>query len=144
MVKKIRIRDLARNCWLEETETSLHCFTNYHLNFDGSVVAVEGAISEPGQVSYAKLDWLSFGPTKVTKAAERFVVQQFTGVQDADKKDIYEGDIVFVGGRNREIVWRGAGFYCTWSEYALDTCWFVGDRPRVIGNKFDNPELCVK
>jgi uncharacterized phage protein (TIGR01671 family) len=66
---------------------------------------------------------------------------QYTGLKDSKGKQIFEGDIVNVNDRNRLIEWRGAGFYCTWSDYALDSCWFCGGGPVVVGNVFENPEL---
>lgn len=73
-----------------------------------------------------------------------YVIQQFTGIKDVNKREIYEGDIVNVNGGNHIIEWRGAGFAATWSDYNLDTCWFVGGGPVVIGNIFENPELAEK
>jgi uncharacterized phage protein (TIGR01671 family) len=70
-------------------------------------------------------------------------LQQYTGVNDSVGKEIYEGDIVHVDNQNRKVVWRGHGFYLTWSEYGLDTCWFVGGAPVVVGNEFENPELLI-
>lgn len=75
---------------------------------------------------------------------KRFVLQQFTGVKDRNGKDIFEGDIVNVNGGNHIIEWRGAGFAATWSDYNLDTCWFVGGGPVVVGNIFENPELAER
>jgi uncharacterized phage protein (TIGR01671 family) len=69
------------------------------------------------------------------------VFQQFTGLKDRQGKEIYEGDIVNTNGGNHIIEWRGAGFACTWSDYALDSCWFLGGGPVVVGNIFENAEL---
>lgn len=73
-----------------------------------------------------------------------FVHQQWTGLKDRNGKKIFEGDIVNVNGGNHIIEWRGAGFACTWSDYNLDTCWFVGGGPVVVGNIFENLELAEK
>lgn len=70
-----------------------------------------------------------------------FAVSQNTGIEDIDGKPIFEGDIVRVNDGNRVVEWRGSGFYCSWSEYGLDTVWFGGGAPKVIGNIFENPEL---
>jgi uncharacterized phage protein (TIGR01671 family) len=72
------------------------------------------------------------------------VALQFTGLKDSGGKEIFEGDIVNVNGSNHIIEWRGAGFAATWSDYNLDTCWFVGGAPVVVGNIFENPELAEK
>lgn len=72
------------------------------------------------------------------------ILMQFTGIKDSKGKEIYEGDIVNVNGNVHIIEWRGAGFAATWSDYNLDSCWFVGGAPVVIGNIFENPELAEK
>lgn len=71
-------------------------------------------------------------------------LMQFTGLKDNKGVEIYEGDIVNVNEGNHIIEWRGAGFAATWSDYNLDTCWFVGGGPVVIGNIFENPELAER
>lgn len=68
-------------------------------------------------------------------------LQQFTGLKDVDGREIYEGDIVYVNGRNRAIEWRNGGFYCTWSDYPLNSIWFMGGSPLIVGNIMENPEL---
>jgi hypothetical protein len=69
------------------------------------------------------------------------VFQEWTGLKDRKGKEIYEGDIVNTNGGNHVIEWRGAGFACTWSDYNLDSCWFMGGGPVVVGNIFENAEL---
>lgn len=80
----------------------------------------------------------------VVFSPDECILQQLTGIKDSKGVEIYEGDIVNVNGGNHIIEWRGAGFACTWSDYNLDTCWFVGGGPVVIGNIFENPELAEK
>ena len=78
------------------------------------------------------------------KDLNRIVALQFTGLKDSKGKEIFEGDIVNVNGGNHIIEWRGAGFAATWSDYNLDSKWFVGGAPVIVGNIFDNPELAEK
>lgn len=70
--------------------------------------------------------------------------QQFTGRKDSKGTQIYEGDIVNVSGGLHIIEWRGAGFAATWSDYNLDTCWFVGGGPIIVGNICENPDLAER
>lgn len=77
-------------------------------------------------------------------------VGQFTGMQDVNGKDIYEGDIVryrWTDDRyrrnprymTREVVWDA--FYGRWGLKDCLGCVFRPNRLEVLGNVFDNPEL---
>jgi uncharacterized phage protein (TIGR01671 family) len=86
---------------------------------------------------------------------DEYVVQQFTGEYDKNKKEIYEGDLFgsFKSDNNKkwepvefkdgqwQANFRGArvfSLYETFGDIA------TGDYPEVIGNIFQNPELLNK
>lgn len=63
--------------------------------------------------------------------------QQYTGLQDRDGKEIYEGDVVNVPYNhlgNRVAEWVGSEGRWSVARYNLSQC-------LVIGNIYENPEL---
>ena len=95
-----------------------------------------------------------------------YIVMQYTGLKDKNGKEIYEGDVVHLGGDGclstdgpgnwwaaagpagyssplQEVKWDGeiAGFF-PFANYDSDCGVFMyADRCEVLGNIYENPEL---
>lgn len=69
-----------------------------------------------------------------------YELMQFTGLTTKDGTDVYEGDIVDIHDAIYEVKFECGGFMA--GEMFLDDYWnLYGYMFKVIGNKFDNPEL---
>ncbi len=94
----------------------------------------------------------STAQTKVYHAS----VGQFTGMVDRNDREIYEGDIIAVGGKyHRAVVWDKTSWALVPCEYYRDSVmwesvmqhpdnnwWDITlSRIEVAGNVYDNPEL---
>ena len=76
-------------------------------------------------------------------------VGQYTGLQDKNAVEIYEGDIVYVTNEdeNAKIAWcqEACKFILEFdSDWISDFDSFYGKELEVIGNIYDNPELIEK
>lgn len=82
------------------------------------------------------------------------IIQQFTGLKDSQKKEIYEGDILrFHTGKpyqaEYEVIWQGGGFSLISAKrdgddfgvFTKNIEFVPSDNPVIIGNVFENPEL---
>lgn len=60
-------------------------------------------------------------------------VEQFTGLQDINRVDIYSGDVVYVAGYGNYV--------CEFPFYDLYNANGEGDIGRIVGNTMESPEL---
>ena len=85
-------------------------------------------------------------------SVENYIIQQYTGLTDKNKKEIYEGDILDFTARYKqtgpvEVIYYGASFGCVITDDGgLKEFWNLSHivqqhYPEIIGNIFENPEL---
>ena len=73
-------------------------------------------------------------------------IGQYTGVNDKNGKEIYEGDVVKFGNTLYEVIFdvhmfNLKDFYCSCLDYPTDAFSEGGWCFEVVGNIYENPEL---
>ena len=68
-------------------------------------------------------------------------VSQFTGLKDIEGKEIYEGDIILGYNNPHVVTFADGAFYLTYKNSSVRLSRTCGAL-KIIGNIYDNPELC--
>lgn len=71
---------------------------------------------------------------------EDIIPLQYIGINDANNKEIYEGDILKRFGNYYIVVYEGMGYRMIWTEEDMVNR-YPDEKCEVIGNIYENPEL---
>lgn len=122
-VIKFKIWDLRRK----------EFFKPIYRAFEGDLYDL--SITTHGQISLRTIECAS------DMRNQDFIKLQFINSNDADGKEIYEGDILQAPAGNMfEVKWHDEEL--RWAMYRLDTWYNMNCRIlRIVGNVYENPEL---
>jgi uncharacterized phage protein (TIGR01671 family) len=116
---KFRAWDKEKKRWATEDE-------------DGLIIFMDGCL---GGVDFACWDG---GCTTDQEYMSKYILMQFTGLKDKNGKEIYEGDIVRCpDGWIGTVYWDNDNLQWWAKDHKLSEL----NKPEVIGNIYENPEL---
>ena len=119
-MKKFRICYTAQN----GEKYMIYNDGNYHIGLDGTVYENFG---QGGREMWETL----------FDAGAPEILQQFTGAQDKNRKEIWEGDIIDYGGRKGVVVFFACAFRVNWDDQSDDDLGtMTTDMIEVTGNTF--------
>ena len=148
---KFQIWDKQNKKWIENS-SSLHCYSNWTIcPFTGNLVDYVGVFDCNHGESFTAspaADYYWQGATIIKEP--RYIIRQYTGLQDRDGKDIYEGDICNAGMVTGPIDFIIGGFSLASNPLIeflpKDACIFSPDYDpswidvEIIGNIFENKD----
>lgn len=102
-----------------------------------------------------EVEWISFRHNNIIVASNEeaekqqklwdFELMQFTGLKDKNWKDVFEGDILRIEGKNVFVYYNDDGLYELWWEKTLLKGLALNKRAwipfEIIWNIYENPEL---
>jgi len=154
---KFRIWDNQNQIFVENS-SSLHCFSNWSIDtFTGEIIDYIGTLGIEPTYSQNKNPNLYIKNLKAVKKP-RYILQQFTGLKDFKKREIYEGDILVSDQdksykHNYRVRYYNASFdLISASDDGDEYGTYTVDLERaiqmknatIIGNIFENPKLLKK
>lgn len=129
---KYRVWDKPFNNWMD------HCAS---LMANGTMLYISITLEDGNKPT----------PSIFNVDSERYIIQQFTGLQDRNGKEIYEGDVVSLDYGNLKgskqlavVVWSMNGFYLQHPKFPkalFEDTTYQFEECKVMGNVIQHPEL---